>query len=216
MCYFMLFGVRKRMGKTEAFILEPTKEGQRKYVWEGLEVRKTKHGNGVFASKNLKKGLMIPILGLPLYKQPVKPADTHHWEYQNNSLKGVHIDGRPKAKPFHSYQGVGSFGLAVAMMLDESTRPNCFFKFNYLVVGRTVKAGGQLTTWYGDSYQEIRQREGYKLDADKAQKNTDKFEHWDKDKWVFPKAVERFEALIYWLNIIEEEGRKVDGATVEV
>ena len=34
-----------------------------------------------------RKGLMIPILGLPEYTQPVQPADTHHWEYSTRTTR---------------------------------------------------------------------------------------------------------------------------------
>ena len=49
-------------------IPQPIKVGECQYKWEGLEVKQSTvteagAGNGVFATKHLQVGTMIPILG---------------------------------------------------------------------------------------------------------------------------------------------------------
>lgn len=179
-------------------ILLPQNDGKINYKWSGLEVKQSHGRGGVFATKNIPRGTLIPILG-SITKKPPSAADntdTHNWQYLNQpGIKGITIDGRPH---INGHRGIGSFALGIAMMLNESDRPNCIFKYNYAVVVRDVKAGEELTVYYGPAYEGIRRRHNYTINADKANKVPAAV--WD---WKYPSAKERRGVIQHYLEEIQ-------------
>jgi hypothetical protein len=97
-------------------------------------------GQGLFAKVDLLAGTVIPYLGKP------------------TTRRGTHIfnglDGNPKILP---YKGVGNRGLSIAAMANEpaTKKPRCKFTRGYLVVAQKVKAGEELTVYYGPDYHRI-------------------------------------------------------------
>ena len=65
----------------------------------------------------------------------------------------------------YNHAGIGNFGLSIAMMLNESTTElhNCIFKYDHVVVMVTVRAGEELTVYYGRDYERTRRAQGYSL-----------------------------------------------------
>ena len=107
--------------------------------WKELEVKKsleTGSGDGLFAKKDLAVGTMIPICGTK--KKGEMKMKSHGWTYSKKD--DYYIDGDPKINP---YNGVGNFGLSIAMMPNERTTGvhNCQFLYNYLVVALPIKRG---------------------------------------------------------------------------
>ena len=143
-------------------MLQPKRDGEG-YVWTGLVLKQSKQneaGKGVFATRALRVGTMIPMLG-----KAVPEADglTHGWEYYGS--KGA-IDGHPRYLP---YKGVGSHGLSLSMMLNEpvTDKPNCKFKLDHVVVALPIKKGEELTIDYGNAYETIRKKAGYTMKNNK-------------------------------------------------
>jgi hypothetical protein len=141
---------RKKTAKRIALILMPVREGLG-WTWPQLEVKQSKEkgaGQGLFAKVDLLAGAVIPYLGKPTTK------------------RGTHIfnglDGNPKISP---YKGVGNRGLSIAAMTNEpvTKKPRCKFTRGYLVVAQKVKAGEELTVYYGPDYHRI----GYSLNKNK-------------------------------------------------
>jgi hypothetical protein len=153
----------KRKRKTDAIILQPRLTRPCKYVWDGLEVKQSKEkgaGLGVFATKALPVGTMIPIIGQH-HPGAAPSALTHAWEYYGKA-RG-YIDGNPSIKPFKK---VGNYGLSIAMMINESTTKimTCKFKKDHVVVATRLKAGEELTVYYGPAYEKHRKKHGYTMD----------------------------------------------------
>ena len=144
-----------------------------RYDWPMLEVKpssETGGGNGVFAVETLMPGTMIPILGKPMSENSVRKrieenTFTHGYQYQwIFNKKGV--DGHPRENKF---QNVGTFGLAIAMMINESSSnkaPSCIFKMDHVVVAKRIAKGQELTLYYGSAYETIRKRLGYTVKCD--------------------------------------------------
>jgi hypothetical protein len=133
-----------RPPKRKSRILLPKYDGG--FYWPELEVKQSNEknaGNGLFAKVPLRAGTVIPSLGVL-----TKKKGTHVYDGQ---------DGNPKINPF---KGVGNWGLSIAMMANEPLRkkPRCKFMRGYLVVAMHVKAGEELTVYYGNNY-----RRGYSL-----------------------------------------------------
>ena len=101
---------------------------------------------------------MIPICGKK--KKGEMKMKSHGWTYSKKD--DYYIDGDPKTNP---YNGVGNFGLSIAMMPNERTKGihNCQFIHNYLVVALPIKKGDELTVYYGKQYEAVRIKKGYSL-----------------------------------------------------
>ena len=144
-------------------------------------------------------GLMIPILG-----KRVAQTDglTHGWLYYG-SVKGG-VDGHPS---FANYKGAGSFGLSVAMMINEQTRkkPNCIFKCDHVIIAQPIKKGEELTVYYGKAYDVIRKLKGYNLDKNRYLDAP----HPALDDMKCPSSKIRNNNIEYWLNVISEMERKL-------
>ena len=106
---------------------------------------------GVFAARDLPVGLWIPITGRPLGDPPSYPRSREYCFPRRQPFQA--IDGDPE---FHPFKGVGCFGLAVAMMLNEPsdahTHANCMYSRDFVVTTATLKKGQQLLVDYGPSY----------------------------------------------------------------
>jgi hypothetical protein len=183
-------------------ILQPKEKGDRGYTWPALAVRQSQQnvggGLGVFATRKLKPGIMIPILG-----HRVAQADglTHGWVYYG-SIKGA-VDGHPSINP---YKGVGSFGLSIAMMVNEPTRakPNCIFKMDHIVIAEPIRKGEELTVYYGKNYELIRRIKGYTL-----RNNTYLDEpHPKLYDMRYPRSKKRNNNIQQWLDVITERERR--------
>ena len=149
-------------------ILQPNWDGEG-FVWPDLELKVAgKKGLGVFAARDLPKGTAIPILGEK--KEERYCTNRHNIGYYDKSRPGTGfrgcIDGDPTQ---HPYKDVGYFGLSIAMMLNEASKPNCAFReSNYVQLVRKVKKGQELTVYYGDSRDmtKIRKDQGYSISHD--------------------------------------------------
>ena len=138
-------------------IKQPQWVGDCKYEWDDVEVRDSVlfSGKGVFAKKKIKMGTMFPILGKVVdnfENENSLHKSSHGWIYTDNEI-AIKVDGHPSIRPF---QGVGCFGMAIAMMANEETRerpPTCQFINNCLVATGDIEAGEELTTFYGDAKQ---------------------------------------------------------------
>lgn len=199
---------KKKGGKQLAYILLPTlhKGQQISYSWDGLEVKKSKiknAGNGVFATKPLAAGTMIPILGIT-YTQDTEPdSDTHVWEYQtrNEKLKGRFVTGNTEDEREKMYvrRGAANFGLSIAMIANEgsSTQQNCIFKYDFLMTARSIKKGEELRVYYGENYEPIRNKLKYSV----PEKHRHKFFHSiDNDNMTFPDSYVRNAVLEYYTD----------------
>jgi hypothetical protein len=156
----------KRKLKQKGTILQPHKARSCKYTWPGLEVKKSKEknaGDGVFATKALPVGTMIPIIG-QFHEGETPSALTHSWQYYGKN--SGYVDGHPDHNPFKK---VGNYGLSIAMMLNESTSKThtCKFKMDHVVVAKNLKAGDELIVDYGPAYEGHRVEQGYTLDNNK-------------------------------------------------
>jgi hypothetical protein len=167
--------VEKRKKKKRAIpmvkrarIVQPL-SGSAGFAWPCIEVRMStieKGGAGVFATQNLKPGLMFPLIGRSI------PEDTFAQMQQNGTCTHCWVttrgpvDGHPSINPFHN---VGNRGLSIAMMINEPTRtkPNCIFKLDHVITARRIRKGEELTIYYGAQYEPIRRRLGYSLDKNK-------------------------------------------------
>jgi hypothetical protein len=126
-------------------ILEPTVlEG--KYNWDGIEVKQSTHGKGVFATKTLKKFTCIPILGHVL-KSSLDALNykSHYWKMAGHGKKGTLIDGHPS---------INTDGRNIGMMLNEPHKggPNCIFWKDLVVTIKPLKVGTELFVYYGSMY----------------------------------------------------------------
>ena len=175
-------------------ILQPREETRCGYVWDELEVKPSNElnaGDGVFARVNLKAGTMIPILGKKI-NRVINPS--HVWIYRGRKA----IDGHPSINP---YKGVGSRGLAIAMMINESTKKpfNCIFKLDHVVIAKSIKAGDELYIDYGPYYNRV----GYDLSENR---------HRDKEYSQligkrYPTAKTRQDNINKWNDLIESCNR---------
>jgi hypothetical protein len=189
----------KRKHKPQATILQPHKVRPCKYAWDGLEVKPSKEkgaGMGVFATKVLPVGTMIPIVGQH-HPGATPSALTHSWEYYGKA-RG-YVDGNPSIKPFKK---VGSYGLAIAMMLNESTTKilTCKFHLDHVVVATRLKAGDELTVYYGNAYDRHRKQQGYTMIKNKhLERGYDAY-----DNLSFPPATVRYENINKWNTVIKQ------------
>ena len=126
---------KSRRKKSKALIIHPQRVGECQYEWTELEVKistETGGGKGVFATQDLEVGTMIPIVGQ--LHQGTQPTDdenlTHCWEYRFKKPT-QYINGHPDINP---YKGVGSYGLAIVMMLNEKhVVVKCLFTICFIV-----------------------------------------------------------------------------------
>ena len=139
-------------------ILKPVQTEDGNFKWNELEVKTSGQGGGkgVYAKQDLKVATVVVIFGVPVSKWTHHDhGPSHGWVRKKVGVKKENqpkLDGHPSLYP---YKGVGSFGLAIAMMLNEPTKgkPSCIFKFNSVVVQRRIKKGEELTVFYGDVYE---------------------------------------------------------------
>ncbi len=120
-------------------IMLPTWNGEG-WVWPQLEVKPSREpgaGLGLFARVPLRSGTMIPYRGHPT-------AEGGAYVFGGE-------DGSPLIAP---YRGVGSRGWSVAAMANEPLRkkPRCILFRQCLVVAQPVRAGEELTVYYGNDY----------------------------------------------------------------
>ena len=88
----------------------------------------------------------IPILGGLTRTHPLSRRDTH--AYKCTTLSPFTIDGHPSIAP---HKGVGSRGLAIAMMANEPThtsKATAIFLQDYLHTLRPLKKGDEITALY--------------------------------------------------------------------
>lgn len=155
---------------TLANIAIPREEHDGRYVWTEVYVgpstvaekrtsERERRQHGVFAKCDLEPGLMFPIAGRRA--DPKSSQMFHVYEIKTSSGK-VLIDGDPS---LHPYRSIGSFGLAVAMMVNEAASPevspNCYFDGGYLCVCRRITKNEELLTYYGPQYEGKRKQAGY-------------------------------------------------------
>jgi len=144
----------KRVGQ----FLGPVSQGG-KYTWPELEVKVSTQGpgagQGLFARTDLPPGTLIPIVGQILSEAEAErriAADTftHGFQYSD----GTCIDG-----------GRELDGQTIWAKINEplTKKPNCIFKLDCVVTGRRIRAGEELTVYYGSSYT----RDGYSLDGNR-------------------------------------------------
>ena len=153
------------------------------FSWSGLEIRQSRErgtGLGVFATRDLRVGLMIPIVGKMVN---VDATGSHQWNYYRR--KGIikAIDGHPSHAP---YLKVGSRGLSIAVMVNETTskRFKTRFKLNHLVVALPIKKGQELYVDYGNKYNSYRKTYGYTLKDNQYRY----MEYPTYDKLTYPSA----------------------------
>lgn len=190
---------------TKATIVEPTTDGTCEFSWYMLEIKKSNEpraGNGVFATEHLKPGLMFPILGTPVSWEEAHTREenldfTHGWFF--DKILEQPIDGDPKIKP---YKKIGTFGLAVTMMINEPLykKPNCIFKLDYVLVAKPIKKGEELTIYYEKDYEPIRKKLGYSL---KGNKFLNKF-YTHLEDITFPSYEVRAGVFDEWFRVIRE------------
>jgi hypothetical protein len=132
------------------------------YRWEEIEVRQSGSegkGMGVFANQDLAPGLMIPIAGMRI---PAHMASGRTHAYVRSGSDCA-VDGSPG---FNGHRGVGSFGLAIALMANEPDQQqdlNCCFRVDYLMTYKPIAKGSELLVDYGVAYEPIRRAQGYRL-----------------------------------------------------
>ena len=172
---------------------------QQMYHWPGLQLKQSdeKHGGiGVFATKLLLVGTMIPILGL---STDSKKKNSHQWNYYNLPGPIQAVVGTTDSKR--------SLGLDIAMFVNEScSRPfNCAFENNFLVVIEEIFPGEELYVYYGDVYEEFRNRYQYNV------KNNPYLTPSIKQEWIrtldkldFPDVVEQHQIIQQFNTIIND------------
>ena len=173
------------------------------YKWDMFVVKPSTFptaGNGVFAKLSLEPGIWIPILGMPL-------TPTQAWDKTHSFIldKNKAIDGCPTLYP---HKGVGSLGMAIAMMVNENSRhpPNCAFFDGYLVTYRHIAAGEELTVYYGGAYDAVRLAQGY-TDVRSPHLRDDDLEAWRaaKSKMNCPTQEARSRLTLHLLGLLEED-----------
>ena len=142
----------------------PRKQSAQAYMWDEVYVGKSTQvhgGQGLFAKWDLVPGLMFPVAGCRA--SPNHVHQSHTYVIKTSSEGKVLINGAPDLYP---HNGIGSFGLAVAMMANEIVTadgfPNCQLYEDYLVVFRTIHKDDELLTYYGQQYESTRGEAGYK------------------------------------------------------
>lgn len=165
------------------------------FFWDELYIQPSTEkgaGFGVFAKKKLPIGTMIPILG-----KRVESVEglTHGWEYYRST---EFVDGNPSLNPF---DGIGNYGLSIAMMVNETTSKkfNCHFKLDHVVAVRDINKDEELFVDYGTLYEVIRKQKGYTLDRNP-------FRFLDNSKKYhelkYPTQTERKMNIKHWNDII--------------
>ncbi len=159
--------------------------------WPGLEVRPSSIGNGlgVFATKDLAIGLVVPILGVPVNEHEYDEmllglrSMSHFWKATRADFIG--FDGNPD---------LNTSGLNIAMMVNEDChrKPNCIFSCDHLVTMLKIKQGDELSVYYGSDYV----RNGYKLNG-----NINKCLNYSS-KLKLPSAKIRRENARYWIQTL--------------
>ena len=157
----------------------PRKQSAQAYVWDEVYVGKSTQmhgGQGLFAKWDLVPGLMFPIAGCRA--SPNHVHQSHTYVIKTSSEGKVLINGSPDLYP---HNGIGSFGLAVAMMANEIVTddrgPNCQLYEDYLVVFRTIYKDDELLTYYGQQYESTRREAGYRDRRTAAARDRD-LERW--------------------------------------
>ena len=186
-------------------ILQPINGKDCKFYWNELKVQKSNEvdgGAGVFARINLKAGTLLPILGRRItptehLKLEEKHQATHVWVYDSNLI----IDGR---------DAVNNTNLNIAMKINESKKRkhNCIFKLNMVCVAINIKAGDELTVYYGQKYESVRKTMGYSLAGNKYLDAN--YPALDEKKW--PSSEVRNDIINKWLDVLEgcEKGKVID------
>ena len=157
----------------------------------------------MLVTKALKVGTGITILGRAV---DYRKDTTHGWQYYKTTIA---IDGNPSYEP---YKGVGCHGLAMAMMINETTsKPfNCRFKMDHLVVALPIAKGEELYVDYGNAYENYRKQMGYTLDNNKHRYNDKLYTEFHNLK--FPSAKIRQANIAKWNDLIDNwiEPKKVE------
>lgn len=123
------------------------------WIWPRLKVGTSTitSGKGVFAVDELVAGCVIPIIACQVKQWVTERGHTHGWIRIGHKKKQL-LDGHPS---LFTHMDTGSFGLAIAMMINEASkgRPNCIFKRNSIIVQERIKPNEELTIFYGDGYE---------------------------------------------------------------
>jgi hypothetical protein len=146
---------RKNTERKIATIMQPVIHDKCDYIWNCVFISPTQYGgHGVFAVIDIPIATMIPILGDPISLHNIK-RQKYVYRYRSRAGHVQMIDGSPHINPRHK---VGSFGLAIAMMINVplNKKPNCVIKFDHVVTSRRIKMGEQLTIHYGGIYDDTR------------------------------------------------------------
>jgi hypothetical protein len=154
---------RRPKPKKQWIIMCPEKT-QQGWTWPQLEVREIAGiGRGLFAAANLAAGTCIPIIGLKISNEEF----THYYDgniepYVNYIIHKITsktyvlmIDALGK-----DYNGRSITGLINEPIWPDKRKPNCIWKWDYVVVAQKIQKGQQLTISYGPSY-----RRAYKVNA---------------------------------------------------
>jgi len=135
------------MSRLFALLLQP-QETKGQWIWPDLEVKQSRQssdaGQGVFATRRLRAGTMITIVGVEKTEEQMLAlikADrfTHGYILSDGTI----LDGQGEHQ-----------GLTLWARINEPTRrkPNCIFKLDCVVVAQPIKAGEELTVYYGEDY----------------------------------------------------------------
>ena len=132
---------KRKRHKTQMSILEPNLTG-----WP---TKTGAAGNGLIAKTAIDRGTMIPILGR-ISKECILPTHSRSHLYKSDKTNGgYYLDGHPDIQP---HRGIGSRGLAIALMANEPTRTskaNAYFSCGYLIIRKNLKAGEEILVVYG-------------------------------------------------------------------
>jgi hypothetical protein len=196
---------RNNNERKTATIMQPVIHDKCDYIWNCMFISPTQHGgHGVFAVIDIPIATMIPILGDPISRRDIKSHNSVYcWSHRSRAGHTLTINGSPNINPRHK---VGSFGLAIAMMINEplNKKPNCVIKLDHIVTSRRIKMGEELTVHYGDAYEDTRARMGYSLSSNRYLNNTNK----QLDAYIYPSARTRNENIKHLQQHIQKCKRR--------
>lgn len=202
---------KKREGANAkmATIMQPIKHNKCDYIWNYLFLLPMQHGgHGVHAAMDIPIATMIPIVGDPVSRRKAdlmisRNRFTHGWVYSSPMGSTVAVNGNPY---INTRRNIGSYGLAIAMMLNEplTKKPNCIFKLDHIVTSRRIKMGEELTVHYGNAYEPIRVLKGYSLAKNRYLKSAYK----ELDVYRYPPVQKRKENIKYLHGLIRKCKKK--------
>lgn len=136
-------------------------------------------GNGVFCSKKVKAGTVLPYYGVAIKDDAdsertyMMAADYTTAYGKQRTLPNVSVDGDPRLPQIHALEEFKKMACQANEACSDSTLPNCLLVSNprisrvdikrslvkqvpipisYVVVVKTLPKGTELLTLYGDDY----------------------------------------------------------------